>query len=777
MSLLADQMDAMFSRELALGGRASVNYAALKKVEHRAMPVDGLDAVLFFNPGRVASVMAQVDEETLRHRPCFLCPDGIGPEQLTLDWQAPDAQTPEGNAYWIRVNPFPIFDRHFTISIARHARQQIAGHYADMLALAEQAPEYLFFYNGPMCGASAPDHMHFQAIPAGNLPVERLVRKGEGLRFIGKRDGVVIGRLSRYAGGTFVLSSMDPDLLSRQFDRLVVLGEIQSEREWEPRMNILTWYAAGGWTTVVFFRAESRPACFFSEDPARRILISPGAVEMAGVAIVSSRDSFEKLDAPRLGEIIREVSFDSDKTQIMEDKLIRKQEILTVGVVSLPELAFDFKTPYRMRCPVEAGHDGGVTPDATLGYDRGPIGGLVYTGPHTAAVQDGRILFEGHLYDEIYFQHTGEAGSFELSNVTIGVDFHWNRQETQLFPDDLKIIVEKGKLTAVNCVGIENYLVSVISSEMSATNSEELLKAHCIISRSWILAQIQKNKELKAAAVDYSACTDTETERIKWYDREDHVNFDVCADDHCQRYYGLSRASTQAVRDAVEQTWGRVLTYDGKICDARFSKCCGGVFEEFKFCWEPKQFPYLVKRRDSAHPADFPDLTVEENARQWILSEPEAFCNTKDEKILSQVLTNFDQETKNFYRWKVEYTVEELSELVRRRSGEDYGEILDLIPVARGTSGRLWKLKIVGTKKTKIIGKELEIRKTLSPSHLYSSAFVVEKGDGKFILRGAGWGHGVGLCQIGAAVMGAKGYKYDEILAHYFPGSTIEKKY
>ena len=747
MSLLADQMDAMFSRELALGGRAFVNYAALKKVEHRAMPVDGLDAVLFFNPGRVASVMAQVDEETLKHRPCFLCPEGIGPEQLTLDWEAPS-----GNGWWIRVNPFPIFNRHFTISINRHARQQIDGHYADMLALAHQAPEYLFFYNGPMCGASAPDHLHFQAIPAGNLPVERMVRCGEGLRLLGKRDGVVVSRVDRFVGGSFVLSSTDAAALEHLFYRLVSLGEIQTENEWEPRMNLLTWYDPGGWTTVVFFRAESRPDCFFSEDPAQQILISPGAVEMAGVAIVASRDSFDKLDAPRLGEIIREVSFDESKTRTMEDKLLRKQAVLTVGVVSLPELAFNFKSAYSFQ-------------------------GQTYIGAHTATVQDGKILFEGKLYDEVFFEHVGEEGSFELSNVTIGVDFHWNRQETQLFPDDLKLIVENGKVTAVNCVGIEHYLVSVISSEMSATNSEELLKAHCIISRSWILAQIEKNKELKAAGADYSACTDTETERIKWYDREDHVNFDVCADDHCQRYYGLSRASTQAVRDAVEQTWGRVLTYDGKICDARFSKCCGGVFEEFKFCWEPKQFPYLVRRRDAAAENDFPDLTVEENARHWILSEPEAFCNTKDPKILSQVLTNFDQETKNFYRWKVEYTVDELSELVRRRSGEDYGEILDLIPVARGTSGRLWKLKIVGTKKTKVIGKELEIRKTLSPSHLYSSAFVVEKTDGKFILRGAGWGHGVGLCQIGAAVMGAKGYKYNDILAHYFPGSVIEKKY
>jgi len=740
-------MSEMFSRELDLRGRAFRNYAALQQVEQKPMSVDGLDAVLFFNPGRVASVMAQVDEETLRHRPCFLCPDGIGPEQLTLDWAAPS-----GNEYWIRVNPFPIFDRHFTISIARHERQQIAGHYADMLVLAEQAPEYLFFYNGPMCGASAPDHMHFQAIPAGNLPVECLVRRGDRLRLLGKRDGVVISRLECFAGGTFVLSSSDAEALSRQVMRLVSLGEIQTEREWEPRLNMLTWYGPGGWTSVVFLRAESRPDCFFDPDPARQILISPGAVEMAGVAVVSSRDSFERLDAPQLGEIIREVSYDTDKTLTIENKMMRKQEILTVGVVSRPELTFTFKTPYVFL-------------------------GNYYTGTYTVKAQYGQILFDGKLYDEMFFRHNGEEGQFELNDVTIGVDFHWNRQETQLFPDDLKLIVEDGKVTAINCVGIENYLVSVISSEMSATNSEELLKAHCIISRSWILAQIQKNKELKAAGVDYSACVDTDEERIKWYDREDHVNFDVCADDHCQRYYGLSRASTQAVRDAVEQTWGCVLTYEGKICDARFSKCCGGVYEEFKFCWEPKEFPYLIKRRDSTHPADFPDLTVEENARKWILSEPEAFCNTKDPQILSQVLTNFDQETKNFYRWKVEYTVKELSELVRRRSGEDFGEIIDLIPVARGTSGRLWKLKIVGTRKSKIIGKELEIRKTLSPSHLYSSAFVVKKQDGKFILHGAGWGHGVGLCQIGAAVMGAQGYKHNEILAHYFPGSVIDKKY
>ena len=271
---------------------------------------------------------------------------------------------------------------------------------------------------------------------------------------------------------------------------------------------------------------------------------------------------------------------------------------------------------------------------------------------------------------------------------------------------------------------------------------------------------------------------------IKWYDREDHINFDVCADDHCQRYQGITRASTETVRQAIAATRGQVLMYDGQLCDARFSKCCGGVYEEFENCWEPVHYHYLEARRDGENETDFPDLTVEENAHEWIMSRPEAFCNTADAEILSQVLNNYDQETTDFYRWKVTYGQDELSKLAFNRSGIDFGNIVDLVPIARGTSGRLYKLKIVGTKKTLTIGKELEIRRTLSTSHLYSSAFVVEKGEADanglpstFSLYGAGWGHGVGLCQIGAAVMGAKGYPYDKILLHYFVDADIEKMY
>ncbi len=435
------------------------------------------------------------------------------------------------------------------------------------------------------------------------------------------------------------------------------------------------------------------------------------------------------------------------------------QPQVKVGIMSEPTIKFNLSTDYV-------------------------AAGVQCEGPQEAVVADGMVEWRGKRYEQLEFNPVdSKAGNFELVGVTIGVNFHWERKENQRFSGSLRLIVENGKLTAINILPIEDYLLSVISSEMSATASLELLKAHAVISRSWLLAQIEKNKQLSAEATPYNACTETEEELVKWYDREDHVNFDVCADDHCQRYQGITRASTPKVAEAIEATRGQVLTHDGVLCDARFSKSCGGVFEEFENCWEPKHYDYLVARRDGGEPMNFPDLTVEENAREWILNAPEAYCNTQDAHILSQVLNSYDQETTDFYRWKVEYTQAELSELIRKRSGEDYGDIKALEPVARGTSGRLYRMRIVGTKKTRIIGKELEIRRTLSPSHLYSSAFVVEtEGEenglpARFIIRGAGWGHGVGLCQIGAAVMGEKGFGYKEILLHYFIGADITTLY
>ena len=404
-------------------------------------------------------------------------------------------------------------------------------------------------------------------------------------------------------------------------------------------------------------------------------------------------------------------------------------------------------------------------------------------GEQRAIWTNGKILFNGKLYEDLFFEPTDKKScSFDLKAVTIGVDFHWQRREDQRFRGALNLAVTEKGIVAINQIDAEEYLTSVISSEMSANASKQLLKAHAVISRSWLLAQIEKNQQLAKGEKPYTSCQQDEEQLIRWYDREDHVLFDVCADDHCQRYQGITRETNPVVKEAIQETRGEVLLYDGVICDARFSKCCGGVTERFGNCWEPIDHPYLAVLRDAPE-KEHPDLTNEEEAQKWIRTAPSAFCHTTDKAILSQVLNNYDQETTDFYRWQVIYTQEELAELIHRKSGIDFGQILDLVPLERGGSGRIVRLKIIGSQRSLIIGKELEIRRTLSESHLYSSAFVVDKelsANGVptcFILTGAGWGHGVGLCQIGAAVMGAKGYTYDAILTHYFPGATIEAKW
>lgn len=417
--------------------------------------------------------------------------------------------------------------------------------------------------------------------------------------------------------------------------------------------------------------------------------------------------------------------------------------------------------------------------------------GRIYTGKQKVEFKEGKVSFKGKFSNEIIFNPTMENTSFDLIDVVIGINFHWERKENQRFKGALKLIIENQKLTAINRVKVEDYLISVISSEMSANASEELLKAHAVTSRSWLLSPIQqqeskrKNNEFQNLHLSTSDNKPTCTHSIKWYERDAHTNFDVCADDHCQRYQGITRASTKAVELAIKATYGEVLINNDLICDARFSKSCGGISETFENCWAPEHYTYLTAVIDNPDaPEEFElDLTIEENAVKWIRQSPPAFCNTTDKHVLSQVLNNYDQETTDFYRWKVEYTQSEISEILARRSGFDFGKIIDLIPVLRGESGRLIELKIVGTKKTIVVGKELEIRKWLSNSHLYSSAFVVDKSEIKdgipqyFTLTGAGWGHGVGLCQIGAAVMGEKGYKYDEILLHYFRGAELKRIY
>jgi len=411
--------------------------------------------------------------------------------------------------------------------------------------------------------------------------------------------------------------------------------------------------------------------------------------------------------------------------------------------------------------------------------------GETVSGNQVVSFSEGGILWNESLYRELTFTPQEDKNSFSLYDVTIGLNYHWERQETQVFSGILKLVVDEEKIVAINILPVEEYLTSVISSEMNANSSLELLKAHAVVSRSWLFAQIEKRKALSGKDEGFFSFTKTKEEYIRWYDREDHTIFDVCADDHCQRYQGITKATNATVAEAVQATRGRLLMNGKKICDARFSKCCGGATEEFENCWEDKHYSYLTSIRDAEEEENltFPDLTKEEEAEHWIRKAPKSFCDTHDKKILSQILNNYDQETTDFYRWKVRYTQTELAELIRTKTKTDYGEIIDLIPVQRGPSGRICKLKIVGTLKTFTIGKEMEIRRTLSDSHLFSSAFVVDKGEMKegipqwFLLSGAGWGHGVGLCQIGAAVMGEKGYTYEEILLHYYKGAEIRKFY
>jgi SpoIID/LytB domain protein len=410
--------------------------------------------------------------------------------------------------------------------------------------------------------------------------------------------------------------------------------------------------------------------------------------------------------------------------------------------------------------------------------------GATLTGEQCASFAGGCIVFRGKQYGRLSFEPLSHTASFELKAVTIGVDFHWQRREDQRFRGALNLIaVEKGILV-INRIDVEEYLISVISSEMSATASTEFLKAHAVISRSWLLAQIIKRQRLDGMAKTvYQTVHSTDKEFIRWYDREDHDLFDVCADDHCQRYQGITRAASSAVQDVIRATEGEVLMSGKDICDARFSKCCGGITEKFEHVWEPTPHAYLTALRDGGEGTDFPDLTVEEEADRWIRTAPPAFCNTHDRAILSQALNNYDRETTDFYRWKVVYPQAQLAELIRRKSGMDFGDIIDLIPLQRGSSGRICKLEVAGSRLTCTIGKELEIRRILSDTHLYSAAFVVDRESvenglpGRFVLTGAGWGHGVGLCQIGAAVMGAQGYDYRRILTHYYPGAAIEKQY
>ena len=762
-----------FNRQLEMWEDARHRFRDLKHVEVRQLS-DQLKVQ--FNPARIVSTGAKIDKHTLGERPCFLCERNRPKEQMTKQID---------DHFQLLVNPFPILPVHFTIPATKHQPQSIYRHYGEMHRLLSLHSELMVFYNGPKCGASAPDHLHFQAGTSGVLPLQtnwqRLSRSLTDV--ISLNDEEKISVLSDFLVPAFVIISKSEDSDEELFHRLYRSMPMRGD-ESEPMMNIIAWRKGDEFISVVIPREKHRPDAYFAEGEAQ-MMVSPGALDMSGLIITPREEDFSKINLDKATALLRECGISAEKMEAVVSNLKAsaatahehplqllagkgKQPNVNVGIVSGQKIHFSLNKPYLAK-------------------------GEMVTGEQEVAFSEGGILWNGNQYSSLTFHPQSADASFSLSDVTIGVNFHWERKETQTFLGTLHFVVESDKICAINELPVERYLESVISSEMSATSSLELLKAHAVISRSWLLAQMKKRREVAESGNNFFSFVKKDDRLIRWYDREDHTIFDVCADDHCQRYQGITKETSPHVAEAIRQTKGQILMDGDDICDARFSKCCGGVTEEFQYCWEDTPKNYLSSVRDiiqgvksvgSAAPAPLPSLQDEAAADAWIRSNPPAFCNTTDKKILSQVLNDYDQETADFYRWKVTLTQEKLKQLLDEKLKMNFGDILDLQAEERGKSGRISKLRIVGTEKTFVIGKELEIRRALSDTHLYSSAFVVDRCDidekgvpQRFDIIGAGWGHGVGLCQIGAAVMGEEGFDYDAILLHYYQGAEIKKVY
>lgn len=756
-----------FNRQLEVWTDARHRFRDLKHVETRQFS-DQLK--LQWNPARIVSTGAKIDKKTLGERPCFLCDKNRPKVQMSKQID---------EKFHLLVNPFPILPVHFTIPARKHQPQLIYKNYGEMHRFISLHSDLMVFYNGPKCGASAPDHLHFQAGTNGILPLQtnwqRLSRNLTDI--ISLNDEEKISVVRDFIVPAFVIISKSAESDEVLF-RLLYKAMPQRGDETEPMMNIISWRKGEEFISVVIPREKHRPEAYFAEGDAQ-FVVSPGALDMSGLIINPREEDFRKLTEEKALSLLQECGVSEEKMNAIIAKLKAskdaedaaeasstlynkgKQPDVTVGIVSAQKIHFSLNKPYLAK-------------------------GEKVLGEQVVEFSEGGVLWNGNQYSQLTFHPQSADASFSLSGVTIGVNFHWERKETQTFLGTLRFVVESDKIVAINELPVEKYLESVISSEMSATSSLELLKAHAVISRSWLLAQMKKRREVAESGNNFFSFTKKEDTLIRWYDRDDHTLFDVCADDHCQRYQGITKETSPHVAEAIRQTKGQILMDGEEICDARFSKCCGGITEEFQYCWEDTPKTYLTAVRDIALGVEhtLPNLTNEEEAEKWIRFNPPAFCNTQDKKILSEVLNDYDQETVNFYRWKETLSQEKLQQLIADKLKMDLGAILDMKAVERGKSGRISKLQIIGTEKTFTIGKELEIRRTLSDSHLLSSAFVVDKYDKdeqgvpqRFELIGAGWGHGVGLCQIGAAVMGEQGYHYDAILLHYYQGAEIKKLY
>ncbi len=756
-----------FNRQLEKWDDARHRFRDLKHVETKKLSEE---VRLQFNLARIVSTGAKIDKKTLGERPCFLCDKNRPKEQMS---QQIDER------FHLLVNPFPILPVHFTIPARKHQPQAIYKNYGEMHRFLSLHSELMVFYNGPKCGASAPDHLHFQAGTSGILPLQanwqRLSRNLTDIISLNDEEKIAVVR--DFIVPAFVIISKSEESDETLFHRLYKSMPMRGD-ETEPMMNIIAWRKGDEYISVVIPREKHRPEAYFAEGDAQ-VMVSPGALDMSGLIITPREEDFHKLTEESATTILQECGISTEKMNCIVTKLKTskeaeagaetatlynngKQPNVTVGIVSGQKIHFSLNKPYLAK-------------------------GETVMGEQVVEFSEGGVLWNGNQYSKLTFHPQSADASFSLSDVTIGVNFHWERKETQTFLGTLRFVVEADKICAINELPVEKYLESVISSEMSATSSLELLKAHAVISRSWLLAQMKKRREVAASGNNFFSFVKKDDMLIRWYDREDHTIFDVCADDHCQRYQGITKETSPHVAEAIRQTLGQVLLDGEDICDARFSKCCGGETEEFQYCWEDTPKSYLTAVRDlvlGVKNEEYSSLQDEATAERWIRSNPPAFCNTTDKKILSQVLNDYDQETADFYRWKVTYSQEKIQQLFEEKLKMNFGSILDMKAVERGKSGRISKLQIIGTEKTFTIGKELEIRRALSDTHLYSSAFVVDKYDKdeqgvpqRFEIIGAGWGHGVGLCQIGAAVMGEQGYAYNDILLHYYQGAEIKQLY
>lgn len=759
-----DEMKAFFSQETENWPLAAQNYKAIGNIRTKELHIGDRSLQAQWNPARIVSTGAKTDAKSIAERPCFLCDLNRPKEQHSLMVE---------KHYQILVNPFPILPEHFTIPTRRHTPQSIYSHFNTMRRMAWDMNGYIIFYNGPMCGASCPDHMHLQAGSRGLVPIERdwdmyqqrleklypLTGKEaasmEEAGYVGSQCGLYI--LHDYPCPVFVIRSMptetDSILCQRIYKALPT-----TEGEEEPRMNLIAWHQEGGAgkpdeiITLIFPRSKHRPDCYYAEGD-EKLLISPGALDMGGLFITPREEDFNKITPETAASILKEVTLDDDRLEevIHKAKDRPKQEaqaeedtpqsilenatepVVKVGLMSATHIAFQLQGHYKAK-------------------------GNQVSGLQTVQYHEGSIMWNGSLYHHLTFHPLQEDSAFSLQQVTIGKQFHWERTETQTFRGALRLIVDEEKILAINEIPMEEYLTSVISSEMKATCSLEFLKASAVISRSWIMAQLENRRRHEGQHNTFFSFSKSDNELVRWHDREEHTLFDVCADDHCQRYQGITRSFSPQVKQAVEATRGQILMNGGEVCDARFGKCCGGRTNTYRYCWDNKDLPYLQHVDDP-------------------------YCSQATPEVLDQVLNDYDRETTDFLEWTVEYSQQEMQELISENLRPDLGQIVDFQDVERSPSGHLSKLKIVGTQKEFTIGKELEIRRTLSRTHLKSSAFRVECldiADGipqRFRLCGRGWGHGVGMCQIGAAVMGEQGHKFQSILHYYYKEAEIRKIY